>query len=85
MTTWRKEFNELFKTTGDKMEDLTFDLAFDIKNLDRKFDGGFGYTDGDPFIAWSKNHVYFSREFDGADYIDYVPRNPTVELKEMTK
>ena len=74
MTTWREELKEKFRVTGDSFEHLVITIT--DAELDREFDDDFGSAEGTPFTAWSDNYVYFSREYDGADYIDYVERHP---------
>jgi hypothetical protein len=74
MTTWRKELEEVFKQTGDSFEFLIITIT--DEELDREFDDGYGSAEGTPFTAWSDNYVYFSREYDGADFIDRVERHP---------
>lgn len=72
-TTWREKFIEILKKTGDSLKDLKFNISKPKFILDKEFDDGFGRSEGPPFIAWSNNFVYFTRDYDG---IDYVPRNP---------
>lgn len=72
-TTWRKMIEESLNE-GDKFEDL--EIAIDAGELDREFDDGFGGTEGAPFTAWSKNHVYFPICYDGSEWVGSVPRNP---------
>lgn len=45
--------------------------------LDVDFDEGFGGNETPNFCAWSPNWVIFSDNYDGAEGIQYVPRNPT--------
>jgi hypothetical protein len=74
LTTWRKEFEEAFKTTGDSFERLI--IAIEPGGLDKEFDSGYGSTNGSCFTAWSDNYVYFPACYDGAEWIEYVFRNP---------
>lgn len=74
MTTWRKELGHILKGTGDMFDDLEFNIH--TVELDREFDGGYGSAEGTQFVAWSPRYVYFSREYDGSDFIDYVERHP---------
>ena len=75
-TTWRKILLKVLAETKDSLDDLTFSAGNVNYLLDKEFYGGYGSAEGDQFIAWSKDYVYFTREYDGADYIDYVERNP---------
>lgn len=74
VTSWRKELESAFKTTGDKMSDLEMTLT--EKELDTEFDGGYGGVCGVKFTAWSQNWVYFPCVYDGAEWVGYVRRNP---------
>ena len=52
------------------------------KELDFQFDDGYGVESGPVFTAWTANRVYFPVSYDGSEWIDDVPRNPS---KEFTK
>lgn len=45
--------------------------------LDRTFDDGYGGTETPDICAWSKSWVIFSTNYDGSEYLEWVPRNPT--------
>jgi len=77
MTTWRKMFKEVFQETGDTFDGVEMTLS--EKDLDVRFDAGYGLSEGKAFTAWSRNYVYFPVVYDGAEWIDYVPRNPNGE------
>ena len=74
MTTWKNIFKEILEETGDSLDRLK--LSVPSAKLDISFDDGLGRSEGTPFVAWSDKYVYFSRDYDGADLIDYVPRHP---------
>lgn len=80
-TTWRTQLQKLCQNTGDSLLDIQFECEDLDLLLDSEFDCGFGAAEGEPFVAWSQNWVYFSRDYDGADYIDCVPRNPKGDVK----
>lgn len=44
--------------------------------LDREFDDGYGGNDSPNLCAWSDNWVLFSDNYDGAESLQWVPRNP---------
>lgn len=44
----------------------------------KEFDDGYGGNDTPNFCAWSPNYVIFSDNYDGAEDIQWVPRNPIV-------
>lgn len=45
--------------------------------LDYDFDSGYGAAEGPSFTAWGIKEVYFPHNYDGSEYIQSVPRNPT--------
>lgn len=44
--------------------------------LDREFDSGWGGTEGTPIMAWTKNFVIFSCQYDGSEWLSSIARNP---------
>lgn len=48
--------------------------------LDREFNCGYGSAEGHAFTLWTKNRVYFPTEYDGAEGVASVPRNPCDEV-----
>ena len=48
-------------------------------SLDRIFDAGFGGAEGDCFTVWTKTRVYFPTEYDGAEGVASVSRDPDGE------
>ena len=44
-----------------------------------KFGNGFGAHEGIPFTMWTKKRVYFPVEYDGAEWVSSVSRNPDGE------
>lgn len=44
--------------------------------LDHKFDSGFGMAESPNLCGWSETYVVFSKEYDGAESLDWVPRHP---------
>jgi hypothetical protein len=49
--------------------------------LDVVFNDGFGGPEGHPFTVWTGKRVYFPTEYDGAESVDSVPRDPCDEVK----
>lgn len=74
MTTWLEEFNSVFGKAGDTWEDL--ETTFEDGEAWEEFDPDFGHVQGKSFTAWSKDWVYFPVKYDGAEWIERVPRNP---------
>lgn len=52
------------------------------KYLRDAFDDGFGTTYGAYFTAWDDTWVYFPCCYDGAEWIEKVPRNPSPIVTE---
>lgn len=75
---WKHLFEDVFKETHDNFDDLEITLS--ESELNKKFDTGFGAVKGKSFLAWSENWVYFPVCYDGAEWIEYVPRNPNPTL-----
>ena len=77
--TWRILLKMAMK---DKAEDLDQIISIAPKDLDldRKFDDGYGGSEGKPFTIWTHNRVYFPVVYDGAEWVDSVPRNPRGEI-----
>ena len=74
-TAWRKEITSQMienNETWDSVEACTLSQ----EDLDIEFDDGFGSSMGKPFTVWTKNFVYFPAVYDGAEWVDSVPRNP---------
>ena len=46
------------------------------KLLKREFDAGYGGVEGYSFILYTKEWIYFPVTYDGAEWIDRVPRHP---------
>lgn len=74
-TTWRKEIAEALEKNGDAWSFTTI-CTLDDDGLDRKFDSGFGGSNGEPFTLWTERFVYFPVVYDGAEWCGSVPRNP---------
>jgi hypothetical protein len=54
------------------LSDLTDDEKLDIDF----YDGDYGTSCPLHFTVWTKNKIYFSRDFEGVDYVDSINRNP---------
>lgn len=68
----------------DKFEDWDVELntliPFDrvpASVLDHEFDDSYGGTESPSLVAWTADHVVFSVCYDGAEWLSYVPRDPT--------
>lgn len=65
-------------TQGETRKDI-ISYTLTEEELDIPFDDGYGGTEGKPFTLWTKNRVYFPVQYDGAEWVDSVPRNPCDE------
>ena len=51
------------------------------EELDRKFDNGFGGAEGAPFTIHTTDYIYFPSEYDGAEGVESINRNPNETAK----
>ena len=79
ITTETLEFRfETGTQTDDKYEDDYGPI--DLKQLlDFEFNNDYGGTEGFPFLAYSADRVYFPCCYDGAEWVESLPRNPSDE------
>lgn len=56
--------------------DTIIHCTLNAEQLDTPFYSGFGGTDGAAFTAWSEKYVYFPVQYDGAEWVARVPRDP---------
>lgn len=88
MVTWKKLIEDAMKTKNDgsSTDELVhlvyegFDTISPRDFLARKFDSGYGCSEGFPFTAWTKTRVYFPVVYDGAEWVESVPRDPCSEI-----
>lgn len=73
--TWRELIKDEMESRGDTWGASTI-CTLDDDGLDKKFDSGFGGSEGEPFTLWTDNYVYFPVVYDGAESCGSVPRNP---------
>jgi hypothetical protein len=66
---------EYTKESWDDVESCTLTK----EELLVEFDGGYGCTEGEPFTLWTRNFIYFPAQYDGAEWVAYVSRNPNSE------
>ena len=72
--TWRQAFVEAREEGGDDSPVVA--VAPGEAALDVEFYGGYGATKGPSFTIWTEQRVYFPACYDGAEWIESVPRNP---------
>ena len=75
MSTWREMITDVMEIYGESFADVVSSTITD-EQLDVEFDSGFGSPEGIPFTIWTKNRVYFPHEYDGAESVRSVSRNP---------
>jgi hypothetical protein len=73
-TSWSALITECMEK--NKITEPLIHCTLTVGELYSQFDNGFGSTQGIPFTAWSENYVFFPVIYDGAEWVDYVPRNP---------
>ena len=75
MVNWRKEITRAMLVSGESWDDVVFSTLTE-EQLDKVFDDSFGAAEGEPFTVWTKDRVYFPKEYDGAESCESVSRNP---------
>lgn len=65
-----RENNEIF-------DDIVHQISNHENWLDVEFDDDYGLPHGPSFTVWTVNRVYFPCVYDGLEFIESVPRNPT--------
>lgn len=76
LNNWNEMLEERFRETTKESFDDIIECTLSKEEMDEDFDAGYGGTEGKPFLAWSKNWVYFPVCYDGAEWVGAVPRNP---------
>lgn len=78
MATWRYLIgNELFYKNESWDDVIAVAPSEDV--LDIEFDDGYGGSEGQDFLVWTKEHVYFPVVYDGAESVGSAPRNPQTQ------
>lgn len=88
MATWRKLIQQVMAINGDQWGNIemanigandnvfTFEGGTPDPSWNREFDNGHGIEEGDHFIVWTKNYIYFPVCYDGGEWVESIPRNP---------
>lgn len=71
---WSKEIEDLCKSLGEEVVFSNPDMG--DESMTMEFNPGYGGTEGVPFIAFTENYVLFPVEYDGSEWVGFVPRNP---------
>lgn len=75
MVSWRIYLIQAMEQNGETLDDIVSNTMTD-EQMDVKFISDYGSTEGIPFTVWTKNKVYFPVEYDGAESVGCVSRNP---------
>lgn len=80
MANWYKNFKEIEErevVLGIAINDRLYYSIEDVREfIDYEFNSGYGSSNGPAFTLWTECNVYFPGVYDGAEWIDSVPRNP---------
>jgi hypothetical protein len=78
---WFEAIKTVFEYNNDSWDDVE-SCTLTKEELLVEFDGGFGCAEGQPFTLWTRNYVYFPSQYDGAEWVSYVSRNPDGKATE---
>ncbi len=74
-TCWRDLIQQEMSEHGESWSDVMSIAPIDLE-LSKKFDSGYGGTEGRPFTIWTEKRVYFPAVYDGAEWCASVARHP---------
>jgi hypothetical protein len=77
LSTWRELITTEMDKRGESFDDCVA-CSLSQEELDAKFYDGMGVTEGKPFMLWTHNRVYFSVAEEGGEWVESVPRNPSM-------
>jgi len=75
MTNWFKLITEEMKNNNDSWDCLAAS-ALDDETLFQEFKQDYSGPNAGQFVLWTTTRIYFSRNYEGYDYVDSVERNP---------
>ena len=75
MKNWKDMLTEALSGNGETWDDIGSSTLSE-EELNRKFDLGYGGTEGAPFTVWTKDRVYFPVCYDGTEWVGSVARHP---------
>lgn len=77
MTTWRRLFEDARREVSDTSPIVQ--VAPNEAVLDVEFDNDYGLSQGPAVLVWTEDRVYFPAVYDGLEWLESAPRNPTTE------
>ena len=75
MVNWKTLIGYVLKDNKEYWKDVVSCTLTD-KELKVIFDSGYGGSMGKTFTLWTENYVYFPAVYDGAEWVESVPRHP---------
>jgi hypothetical protein len=74
-------FKKEILSIAEKNNDSIFWCKPALDDLDRDFNSDYGSLNGDPFIAYGSEFIYFPVKYDGAEWVTCVPRTPDFDFE----
>ena len=79
---WKQKIETEMEKRGDTWDHIEAAIpSEDSKKYEETFYAGYGSPEGEPFIVWTERYVYFPICYDGAEWVESVPRNPMYGYK----
>ena len=75
MTCWKTLLTKAMQCHNETFSDIVANTMSD-KEMTKKFDDNFGRVNGCPFTVWTSTRVYFPVQYDGAEKVSSISRNP---------
>jgi len=74
-TSWQELLVQAMSDQGDTLQDIVACTLSD-REMAKKFNSGYGGTEGAPFTLWTAKAVYFPVQYDGAEWVGSASRHP---------
>ena len=75
MESWKSMISEEMTKYDDSWDNVV-SCTLTEEELCKSFDDDFGGQEGKPFTLWTETRVYFPAVYDGAEWVESVPRDP---------
>lgn len=75
---WNEKDPRFVPANEAAKENKLFTFAEALELLDYEYEDSYGSMDCHDITMWSADWVYYIHEYDGATYVNRVPRNPKV-------